>query len=67
MEIDDALLDAVGTRVDRLAFLALAPLQSVKAKEKSIFCADDMFFCFVAPETAEFDKVPGVTNGIGYS
>lgn len=67
MEIRDALLDAIGARVDQLAFFTLAPLQSVKTQEETIFGADDMFFSFVAPETAEFDKVSGVTNGIGYS
>lgn len=67
MEIHDTLFDTVGTRVNRLAFLALTPLQSVKTEEKSILGADDMLFCFVTPKTAELDKVSGVANGIGYS
>ena len=57
MQVDDTLLDAVGTRVDLDVFLASLPRKPMKAQEVPIISLDNMFLSCVTVELAQFDEI----------
>lgn len=65
MQIDDALLDAVGPSVDPLTLLAAAPLQTMEAEKVAVLGLHNVLLCFVAPKLAELDEIGCISNGIG--
>lgn len=64
VQVNDALLDAVRTRVDSLTLLATSPLQTMEAEKIAIFGLYNMLLCLMGPKLTQLNKIGSVTNRI---
>lgn len=63
VEVDDALLYAVRTRVDPHILFPFLPCQTMDPQQIAVSCLHYMFFGGVTVQGAYFDKVGGIADG----
>lgn len=62
MQVDNALLDALGAAVNLDILLALPPRQAMEPEQISVLSLDNVLLGRVSPQGAEVGEVGGIAN-----